>query len=210
MNDAACRFYLVRHGETEWNARGIIQGQSDSPLTAVGEEQARLLALQLRDVPFDVAFSSDLGRAMRTAEIIVRGRGLPVRTTPLLRERRFGRYEGQPREALPPPHAGSSAADQRGYGTAPDIESDEAMEARLLTFLRETARVWRGRTVLAVAHGGLMRVALTHLSPSVSGTLSHAPIANGARIVLRSDGEETTVERTVGIAQPGQTPNDDG
>ncbi len=59
------RIYLVRHGETDANRRGVIQGQLDTPLNELGQRQAELVALRLRSISFDVAFTSDLRRATR-------------------------------------------------------------------------------------------------------------------------------------------------
>ena len=75
---------------TEWNEIGLIQGHSDSPLTAQGITQAKELAKKLKNVKFDLIFSSDLLRAKRTAEIIALEHKLFVQTSKLLRERDFG------------------------------------------------------------------------------------------------------------------------
>ena len=65
---AATRFIVVRHGETAWNAQGRIQGHLDSPLNEEGMAQALLLAERLAPEPFDHFYSSDLGRALQTAQ----------------------------------------------------------------------------------------------------------------------------------------------
>ena len=72
--------YLVRHGETQWNAERRIQGQSDSPLTAKGEQQAMQVATRAKELGITHIISSDLGRTRRTAEIIAQacGCGLPA------------------------------------------------------------------------------------------------------------------------------------
>jgi broad specificity phosphatase PhoE len=83
--------YLVRHGATEWTHTGQHTGRTDLPLLPEGEEQARRLGELLRDVRFDAVWSSDLGRALRTAELA--GFDRPT-VTPLLREFDYGEYEG--------------------------------------------------------------------------------------------------------------------
>ena len=64
---ATTTVYLVRHGETDYNRQGIVQGQIDTPLNEAGIEQARLAADALEDTPFEVAYSSDLQRARRVS-----------------------------------------------------------------------------------------------------------------------------------------------
>ncbi|HZD11310.1 MAG TPA: histidine phosphatase family protein, partial [Candidatus Binatia bacterium] len=87
--------YVTRHGETEWNAQDILQGQLDSPLTAKGRQQAHELGKMLKDVPFDRVITSDLPRAERTAELAFVERQLAIATSELLRERNWGIYDGK-------------------------------------------------------------------------------------------------------------------
>src|SRR3982751_2687844 len=87
--------HLVRHGETNWNRDGRIQGWSDVPLSDVGREQARELAADLAERPIGAIYSSDLRRAFETAEPLAQRRGLPIRSSPALRERNFGANEGR-------------------------------------------------------------------------------------------------------------------
>ena len=72
-------FYIVRHGRTEWNAKGLIQGISDIPLLEEGREMARQTARGLKTVSFDAVYASPLSRALETAEILVKGRNLEIR-----------------------------------------------------------------------------------------------------------------------------------
>src|SRR5437868_2038959 len=88
-------FYIMRHGETEWNVQKLMQGHEDSPLTAAGEAQIQERVQDFADVHFDQVFSSDLLRAQRTAELLTIERQLAINTTRLLRERTFGKYEGK-------------------------------------------------------------------------------------------------------------------
>ncbi len=87
--------YLIRHGETDWNADGRTMGQQDVPLNATGREQAAQTAAFLTRFPIDRILSSDLVRARDTAEAAGRACGIPVQTDPRLRELRFGIFEGR-------------------------------------------------------------------------------------------------------------------
>ncbi|KDO15974.1 hypothetical protein SPRG_18482, partial [Saprolegnia parasitica CBS 223.65] len=90
--------WLVRHGATAWNAEGRWQGQTDVPLSAVGEAQALALGDHLRALhasqPFDAIVSSDLSRAADTARAIGLALALPVALDEQLREEQYGVLEG--------------------------------------------------------------------------------------------------------------------
>lgn len=152
--------YLVRHGETTYNAEGRIQGHSDAPLSSLGLRQAEAIACRLSRESFAAIFSSDLGRARATAEIIAADRELPVRTTPLLRESNLGVLQGLTRaevdERYPREHY-----EWRRDNTPlrpPGAESWDDVVERCRRFLGELARERENaERVLVVGHGGSLR-----------------------------------------------------
>ena len=85
---------LVRHGETDWNADGRLQGHTDRPLSDFGRRQARQLADELAGEDLEAIYASDLARARETAEIVGEQLGLPVVLEPDLREKDWGTWEG--------------------------------------------------------------------------------------------------------------------
>lgn len=89
------KLYLVRHGETDWNKKRKIQGQVDIPLNDFGRSLAVKTAAGLKGVPFAVCYSSPLGRALETAELILAGRDVPVLTDERIGEMAFGEWEGK-------------------------------------------------------------------------------------------------------------------
>ena len=89
------RLYLVRHGQTAWNAAERAQGHSDIPLDETGEKQAEALHSAFASRSVGLVLCSDLGRARQTAAPIVRATGAEYEETPLLRERGFGDWEGE-------------------------------------------------------------------------------------------------------------------
>jgi len=97
-------FLLVRHGETDWNAEGRLQGHTDRPLSDYGRKQARRLADELAGSDIDAIYASDLARARETAEIVGARLHLPVVLEPDLREKdwRATRSECSPRSAESP------------------------------------------------------------------------------------------------------------
>ena len=91
---------LARHGETDWNAVGRWQGHTDRPLTELGRRQAAELAERLADVELDAVYSSDLLRAVETAEPVAKRLGLPLQTLPELREVDVGTWAGLTRDEV--------------------------------------------------------------------------------------------------------------
>ena len=84
---------MIRHGETAWNAEGRVQGQTDVPLSATGEAQARALVAALAGERFAALYASDLARVRQTAAPAARALGLEVRLDAGLRERHYGKFE---------------------------------------------------------------------------------------------------------------------
>jgi probable phosphoglycerate mutase len=152
------RFFLVRHGETEWNKVRRIQGVSDIPLNDTGREQAHAVAEILSAHSFDAIVSSPLSRARDTARIIAERLGMsdPAIVEGLI-ERNYGDAEGshgQDLDYLYPP------------GTEiPGREPREAVTARALAALRELALGHPDSDVIAVAHGGVIRSVVEHVAP---------------------------------------------
>src|SRR5271165_3144262 len=94
------RLWLVRHGETDWNAQGRVQGHTPTELNENGRRQAASLAEMFAGRKFAALWSSDLPRARQTAEAIGSALGLDVQLTVALRERSFGPYEGKTNEEI--------------------------------------------------------------------------------------------------------------
>lgn len=87
-------FFVLRHGQTDWNAQLRLQGSTDIPLNETGREQARTAAQFLAAQGITRIVASPLSRAYETAEIVAQSLGLPVQTDPRLIERNFGLFEG--------------------------------------------------------------------------------------------------------------------
>jgi probable phosphoglycerate mutase len=134
-------FYFARHGETDWNAVGRWQGQTDIPLNDVGREQARALAARIRLEGIRAVGSSDLSRARETAEIVARELGLAASyMDPAFRERAYGIFEGlTPAECLTRhPHEWARfESDPRAEQL--DVEPIAALAGRMLIGLRHAA-----------------------------------------------------------------------
>ncbi|MGO4186408.1 histidine phosphatase family protein [Pseudarthrobacter sp. TAF60_1] len=147
-------FALVRHGQTDWNAERRLQGATDIPLNDVGRGQARDAVANLSGHEWDTVVSSPLSRAAETAHLIAAGLGLTVaRHVPELTERSFGLAEGM--------QAGPELEALRIPGGFQGAESEDDAAVRGLTALEALAEEFRGRRVLVIAHGTLLRVSLS-------------------------------------------------
>jgi len=152
------KIYLVRHGETDWNQAGLLQGQTDIALNAQGLEQAREAAERLKEVPFEIAFCSPLIRAKRTAETIIGDRKITLTADERLRELNFGPWEGVDIRTIK--DAASQPFTNPGSYIPPEgAESFAQLYKRSGEFVDQVLLPLEGtyETVLVVAHGGVNR-----------------------------------------------------
>ena len=152
------KIYLVRHGETDWNQAGLLQGQTDIALNAQGLEQAREAAERLKEVPFEIAFCSPLIRAKRTAETIIGDRKITLTTDERLRELNFGPWEGVDIRTIKDA-ASQPFTNPGSYVPPAGAESFEQLYKRSGEFVDQVLLPLEGtyETVLVVAHGGVNR-----------------------------------------------------
>ena len=157
MSSAERRMYIVRHGATDWNQSGRIQGHIDIPLNETGRVQARLVSLRLATFKATALFSSDLLRAYETAQIIGQATGLRVLQKPELREINFGVWQGlsslQIRERDPEVYAARRA---NPYDVAPaGAETWRHFYARAVQAVLEILAVIEAERLIVVTHGGV-------------------------------------------------------
>ena len=157
--------YIVRHGETMWNAEGRIQGHTDVGLTGRGKEQARATARRLADIHFDVAYSSDMSRTRDTAMIILGERETPLHSVPELREYNKGVFEGltpeEYRQRYPDLFQASLVNDLDF--APPGGETIRQCQARLSSFAGMLKDKHLEEDVLIVGHGGSLRSGIVSL-----------------------------------------------
>lgn len=178
---------LVRHGQTDWNRSGRIQGSSDVPLNATGREQALAAGARLRGEHWDAIASSPLSRARETAELIATQLtlpDLPVELIDELVERHYGFAEGLTGEEV----------EERFGGQVPGRESRAQVLQRVRPALIALAQRRLGQSVLVVSHGGVIGSLVRHATRYTWPEPGQA-IANGSahRFAYR-DGEIGLVE----------------
>ena len=155
---------LIRHGETEWNSHKRMQGHSNSDLSSVGQAQIQALGQWMKNVPFDLIYSSDSLRAKQTAEAITQFSGHELQFDQRLREKNLGVFEGLTSEEARERHpevfrlfktAGSKYVIDEG-------ESTQQLQDRALEIVNEIRIKHPEERVLLVTHGGFIRVVMKH------------------------------------------------
>jgi 2,3-bisphosphoglycerate-dependent phosphoglycerate mutase len=195
--------FLFRHGETDWNREGRLQGHIDTPLNATGLAQAHALGESLRPHRLDAVLSSDLARARATAEIVATAIGVPLFIETGLREVDVGAAEGL-LWAEAKIRFGEGLT-ERWYSDGdvafPGGETGITTRMRGLRALRRFAAAHPYRRIGVSTHGAMVRQLMKHALPS--GT--HAGIRNAALYVFRyqpSDGRLIVVERGDPLPNP--------
>lgn len=155
---SSTKLIIIRHGETVWNVEGKKQGQSDSPLTALGIKQAEALAQRLTRESFTRLYASDLGRARETARLIAAHTMHEVVLESALRERNFGVFQGLTERQIKDWFSAeydAHRADAVNY-VIPEGESLRQFYERGTVCLAELTDRHKGESIAVVTHGGII------------------------------------------------------
>ncbi len=158
--------YLIRHGETYWNLEQRLQGQLDSDLTAEGIRQAERIANKLEGIFFDALYSSDLKRAMHTANIISKCiKHEPILYDERLRERNFGLFQGYTWQEITDKYPCEAASELSGdpMNKVPGGESKFQLLERAKSFFSDILIKHAGKRILVISHGGIINVWTKHV-----------------------------------------------
>lgn len=203
-----CRFYIVRHGESEANDQGFIAGHLDSPLTSLGEKQAIERAKEFSHIQFGDVFASDLLRAHKTAELLTKEHQLIVKTTERIRERSYGKFEGTPYDLynaalseLVKEYEELLEEQKLSHRLGGEIESEQELFERLQLFLRELSVAHPGKNILVVCHGGIMREFLLRMGIGERLTPPTLAVKNLGYVVVDSDGTEFIIKKIEGVEE---------
>ena len=158
MSDEPTRILAIRHGQTAWNAQGIVQGHTDIGLDALGLWQAQRLARALVDEELHAIYSSDLSRARETAAPLAARQGLTLRLDAGLRERGFGEFEGYSFAQVEQrwPHEAAAWRRRDADFGAPGGERLGDFRERALATVIRLAQAHRGQCIALVTHGGVL------------------------------------------------------
>lgn len=196
------KIYMIRHGETDWNTKRLLQGATDIPLNENGRALARETSKKLEDVSFDVIFSSPLSRAYETAEIMRGNRNIPIITDDRIKEICFGVFEGfccgKEGYNIPDPNFPLFFSDPEKFVAGEGGETIIQLCERTTDFLKEIAgrEEYQDKTVLVSTHGAAMRGLLSSLQITDLKDFWHGGVHKNCAVTILDvqNGEITILE----------------
>ena len=184
------KMYIIRHGQTPWNARKCLQGRSDVDLNENGIYLAELTGKALRDVTFDMAFTSPLIRAKHTAQCILAGREVPIIEDERLIEISFGIYEGccyaEENRQVPQQWIENFFHAPQDYVAAPGGESLDDVEKRTRDFMEDicSRKELHDKTILVSTHGCALRGLLNSIRESNREDYWHGGVSKNCAVSI--------------------------
>ena len=189
--------YLARHGQTEWNIQGRFQGHGDSPLTALGLEQAAALAERLKDITFEAIYASPAGRASHTAQIVRGRREITIVLDEALREINLGPWEGLDNEQVRrtwPAELDAFWHAPHHYQPPQGGESFAQLRERVVPFMEALVARHAKANVLVVTHATTLKTILAHYEPRATQDLWKPPVMQPTSLsIVRIEGESVTI-----------------
>ncbi|WP_315080318.1 histidine phosphatase family protein [uncultured Clostridium sp.] len=159
--------FLTRHGETEWNIAGRLQGSKDSPLTERGLNQAKSLRDRLKNEKIDIIYASPIKRALDTAKIISEPNNTPIVTCDELKEIRFGEYEGKYIKDLPQMGEHNFLEEMfSGNHEVKGTDGETLLDVKNRTFkkLESILEKENNKNILIVTHGMTLKVIMSYFT----------------------------------------------
>ena len=184
------KMYIIRHGQTPWNARKCLQGRSDVDLNENGIYLAELTGKALRDVTFDMAFTSPLIRAKHTAQCILAGREVPIIEDERLIEISFGIYEGccyaEENRQVPQQWIENFFHAPQDYVAAPGGDSLDDVEKRTSDFMEDicSRKELQDKTILVSTHGCALRGLLNSIRESNREDYWHGGVSKNCAVSI--------------------------
>jgi probable phosphoglycerate mutase len=192
---------VVRHGETVFNRQGLYQGQDDSPLTPDGEAQARRLAPRIGTMDTCATlYCSDLGRAVRTAELVADRNRHRIVSHPGLRERSYGAFQGLSRPDIQSRHPDAWGQLTNGNSdyAPPGGESAAALGERVIATFAEIAARHPGERIVVVTHGGVVIAFARHVLGIANEVPRRFDVQNVSLSAFYADAERGWMVRFLG------------
>lgn len=201
---------LVRHGQSEWNAKNLWTGWTDIPLSEQGRQEARDAAQKLTDIHWDIIFEAELVRAMQTTEEIVKVLGLsavPIVSSPALNERNYGELTGKNKLEVEK-QLGEEEFKQIRRGWDVPIAGGESLKdvySRVVPYYQKEIlpKIQEGKNVLVSAHGNSIRALAKFLENISDKDISQVELETGAVYLYTMDANGKVVGKEIRNARGG-------
>lgn len=180
------QIYLIRHGETASNKENRMQGWLDTDLSEAGLQQSAMLGQRFRELPVDAVYSSDLRRAMRTAQAICDAKNLPLQTDSGLRELNLGDWAGRTMDEIAEKYPENLALYRTAshLWTAPNGENYDQLRQRMDEAIKRIVAKHPGQSVAVVSHGGGIKMLLAMYKGFSVADSTAEPIPTNTAITL--------------------------
>lgn len=194
---------LVRHGESEWNAKGLWTGLTDISLSEKGKEEARIAAQEIQDIPLDMVFTSDLKRAQETADIITHqlATDSPLIKNKALNERDYGELTGKNKWDLKKEFGDEKfTLLRRSFDyPIPGGETLKDVYNRVIPYYKAIIepKLKAGKNVLIAAHGNSIRALIKYLDHISDENIAHLEVATGEVYVYIIDSDGTVSHKEI-------------
>lgn len=195
---------LVRHGQSEWNVKNLWTGWTDVGLTQVGIEEARSAGEHLKDIPFDIAFTSELKRAKQTWQHIqeeLNKKNIQTISNIALNERNYGDLTGKDKWKIRDEYGEEQFMKwRRGWDTPPpNGESLKDVYDRLVPYFTATILPYieQGKNVIIVAHGNSLRALVKYLEHVPDQEIPSLEIATGEIYLYKMDEEGKVLSKEI-------------
>lgn len=174
------KFYIIRHGQTDWNKKGKIQGKTDIELNEEGIKQAEEAKRILKDYPIDMIVSSTLKRARKTAEIINEAKNVPIIFKEALEERGLGEFEGKTQQEFQDKIWNSEIlANYNLNKQYKGVETIQDLCDRVWNLIEDLKEEYYDKNILLVTHGGVTRAINGYFNgPNEEGILEDLNLHN--------------------------------
>lgn len=188
------KLVLVRHGESEWNSKGLWTGWQDVPLSKKGKKEARKAGLALLDIRFHISFSSDLTRALETLTIIketLQIADIPTIKHHALKERHYGEFTGKSKREIQK-KVGAEKFKRIRRGWNEPITGGETLKdvfSRVVPYFQELIlpHLRGGKNVLLVAHGNTIRALVKHIEGVSDEDITEVEFRTGEVLIYEMD-----------------------
>jgi len=186
------KLYLIRHGQTSWNAESRVMGRGDTPLDAIGEKQVTEMAQSLKHFPIEKIFSSPQLRAQQTAQALALVKNIPVKSDVRLSELDFPRWQGKVLEQIKDDEVYIRRKKDFFSFSHPEVESYESLMKRITEFGSEVEGV--GKHIAIVSHGDVIKAFIIGLLKIPPASFFQFKIQNASCTVLSKENDKWVLE----------------